>query len=118
MTNLSVGSPITDAKLSRVPKLTVDYWIVLLATLVLGETAADCLNVYFDLGLLKAAVIVSIALPPILALQFFQNRYVPFVFWTALSLVNIAGALSTDILVEAQGLGHKLIKGILNGSEQ
>ncbi|MCP5363798.1 MAG: hypothetical protein H6905_00935 [Hyphomicrobiales bacterium] len=89
---------------NRVPKVTIDFWLIKLMAVTMGETAADYLAVNMGLGLTATSLIMSVVLIGALVLQFTQKRYVPWVYWLAVVLISIVGTLVTDNLVDNFGV--------------
>ncbi len=85
---------------NRVPKVTVDFWLIKLMAVTMGETAADYLAVNLGFGLTATSLIMTAILIGALVLQFGQKRYVPWSYWLAVVLISIVGTLVTDNLVD------------------
>ena len=47
---------------NRVPRVTVDFWLIKLMAVTMGETAADYLNVQLGLGLSLTSVLMTVVL--------------------------------------------------------
>ncbi len=92
------------SKCNRVPEVTVDFWLIKLMAVTMGETAADYLAVNLGLGLTLTSLIMAGILVIALILQFSQKRYVPWVYWLAVVLISIVGTLVTDNLVDNFGV--------------
>lgn len=90
--------------LSKVPEVTVYFWIIKILATTIGETAADYLNQTFNLGLSGTSVIMGSILVVVLFAQFRLRRYVPTVYWLAVMLVSVVGTLITDNLVNNFGV--------------
>lgn len=90
--------------LNRVPDVTVDFWLIKLMAVTMGETAADYLAVNLGLGLTVTSLIMTGILVVALILQFAQKRYVPWAYWLAVVLISIVGTLVTDNLVDNFGV--------------
>ncbi|MBA4116320.1 MAG: hypothetical protein H0X71_07770 [Rubrobacter sp.] len=90
--------------LSKVPEVTVYFWIIKVLCTTVGETAADFLNVNLGLGLTITTAVMSVLLAVALAFQFGLRRYVPGVYWLAVVLISIVGTLITDNLVDNFGV--------------
>ena len=86
--------------LSKVPEVTIWFWIIKVLCTTVGETAADYLNVNRSLGLTKTSVVTGVLLVVALVLQFTAQRYVPWRYWATVALVSIFGTLVTDLLSE------------------
>jgi uncharacterized membrane-anchored protein len=93
-----------DSELNRVPDVTVDFWLIKIMAVTMGETAADYLAVKLGLGLAVTSLIMTGLLIVALALQFTQKRYVPWAYWLAVVLISIVGTLVTDNLVDNFGV--------------
>lgn len=89
---------------NRVPKVTVDFWIIKLLAVTMGETAADYLAVNLGLGLPVTSAIMSGLLIVALILQFSQKRYVPWSYWLAVVMISVVGTLVSDNLVDNFGV--------------
>ncbi len=89
---------------NRVPDVTVDFWLIKLMAVTMGETAADYLAVNLGLGLTVTSLIMAGVLIVALALQFAQKRYVPWAYWLAVVLISVVGTLVTDNLVDNFGV--------------
>lgn len=89
---------------NRVPKVTVDFWLIKLMAVTVGETAADFLNANLGLGLSKTSWMMSGFLIAALFLQFAQKKYVPWIYWVTVVLVSVVGTLITDNLVDHLGI--------------
>ncbi len=84
--------------LSKVPEVTIYFWIIKVLCTTVGETAADFLNVSLNLGLTGTSVVTGVLLAVALVLQFSTNRYAPSRYWLAVTLVSVFGTLVTDNL--------------------
>ena len=94
----------TSTQFNRVPKVTVDFWLIKLMAVTMGETAADYLAVNMGLGLTTTSLIMSSILLVAVFLQFAQKKYVPWAYWLAVVLISIVGTLITDNLVDNFGV--------------
>ena len=96
--SIAVGAP------NRVPAITVEFWLIKLMAVTMGETAADFLAVNLGLGLTATSLIMAAILIGALVLQFRQQRYVAWSYWLAVVLISIVGTLVTDNLVDNFGV--------------
>ena len=94
--------PLTQ--FNRVPKVAVDFWLIKLMAVTMGETAADYLAVNMGLGLTATSLIMSTILVVALICQFAQKKYVPWAYWLAVVLISIVGTLVTDNMVDNFGV--------------
>ncbi len=89
---------------NRVPKVTVDFWLIKLLAVTMGETAADYLAVNLGLGLTATAALMSAVLALALYFQFSQKKYIPAFYWAAVVLISVVGTLITDCLIDIFGV--------------
>jgi uncharacterized membrane-anchored protein len=98
-------SPASTAPIfNRVPKVTVDFWLIKLMAVTMGETAADYLAVNLGFGLTATAALMSAVLAVALYLQFAQKKYIPSYYWAAVVLISVVGTLITDCLIGIFGV--------------
>jgi uncharacterized membrane-anchored protein len=90
--------------LNRVPRVTIDFWMIKLMAVTMGETAADYLAVNLGLGLTVTSLIMAALLVVSIVIQFQQKRYIPWSYWLAVVLISIVGTLVTDNLVDNFGV--------------
>ncbi len=93
-----------SVRYNRVPKVTLDFWLIKLLAVTMGETAADFLAVNLGLGLTTTSLIMAVVLLAALVFQFAQKKYVPWSYWLAVVLISVVGTLITDNLVDNFGV--------------
>lgn len=91
---------------SKVPEVTVYFWIIKVLTTGMGETASDWLA--HLLGPIPAVGLGGIALVAALAVQFTVRRYVAWVYWTAIVMVSVFGTMAADVLHVGLGVPYTL----------
>ena len=89
---------------NRVPKVTVDFWLIKLMAVTVGETAADYLSVHLGLGLSATSLIMIGFLFAALLLQFAQRKYIPLPYWVAVVMISVVGTLISDNLADNLGV--------------
>src|SRR3954471_2191501 len=97
---MSAAAPVYN----RVPRVTVDFWLIKLMAVTMGETAADYLAVNMGLGRTVTSTIMTAILIGAIVLRFTQRRYVPWVYWLAVVLISVVGTLVTDNLTDNFGV--------------
>jgi len=90
--------------LSKVPQITIFFWIIKILCTTVGETFADFLNFNLGFGLTMTTLIMGIAFFIILAVQFRTKRYIPLVYWATVVLISVFGTLVTDNLTDAMAV--------------
>ena len=94
----------TRRLLSKVPEVTIFFWIIKVMATTVGETAADFLNDHMGLGLTGTTLVMSVLLVATLAAQFRSERYVPVLYWSTVVLISVVGTLASDNLVDNFGV--------------
>jgi uncharacterized membrane-anchored protein len=90
----------TRVLLSKVPEVTVWFWIIKILCTTVGESFADWISTNLGLGLNKTALIFTVVLAATLGWQLRLTRYVPAVYWLAVVVFSVTGTLYTDILTD------------------
>jgi uncharacterized membrane-anchored protein len=90
--------------LSKVPEITVWFWVIKILCTTVGESFADWINMTLGVGLNATAIIFTVVLAAVLAWQLTLDRYVPFVYWLAVVVISVTGTLYTDILTDDLGV--------------
>ena len=97
-------SASAKAMLSKVPEVTLFFWVIKVLCTTVGETAADFLNVDLHLGLAGTTYVMGALLAATLVFQFMLRKYVPSVYWLAVVLISVVGTLITDNLTDKLGV--------------
>jgi uncharacterized membrane-anchored protein len=90
--------------LRKVPEITIYFWIIKVLCTTVGETAADFLDINFNLGLTNLTYIMGGLLAIVLFLQFRSRKYIPWIYWLSVVLISIFGTLITDNLTDNFGV--------------
>jgi len=90
--------------LSKVPQVTLVFWVTKVLTTGMGETTSDYLVTHFDPVL--AAGVTGLVLIASLVLQFSVRRYVPWVYWFVVVMVSVVGTMFADIVHVVLGVPY------------
>ena len=90
--------------LSKVPEVTLYFWIIKIMATTVGETGADFLNTTLNFGLTDTTYIIGSLLLVGLFFQFRAQRYVPSLYWLCVVLISVVGTLITDNLTDNFGV--------------
>lgn len=109
MGHMSLPSPAATIRrprlaLSKVPEITVLFWVVKLLTTALGEATSDYLVTDLDPYLAVAGSFLLFA--GALTLQFRVRRYLPWVYWLAVTMVAVFGTMAADVLHVVLGIPY------------
>ena len=87
----------------KVPGITVAFWVVKVLTTGTGEAASDFLAAR---NLVVAAGLGLIGLLIGLTVQLRTRRYVPWAYWTAVTMVAVFGTMAADAVHVVLGLSY------------
>jgi uncharacterized membrane-anchored protein len=102
--NTELGRARVRTMLSKVPEVTVYFWVIKVMATTVGETAADFLNTNLHLGLTGTTLVMGVLLAGVLVAQFRAGRYLPHIYWLAVVLISVVGTLITDNLTDHFGV--------------
>jgi uncharacterized membrane-anchored protein len=90
--------------LSKVPEITVYFWIIKVLTTGMGESTSDYL--VHRLPPPVAVVLAGIALVGAMVLQFRTPRYNVWAYWLAVVMVSVFGTMDADVLHIGLGIPY------------
>jgi uncharacterized membrane-anchored protein len=90
--------------LSKVPEVTIFFWIIKVLSTTVGETAADLMSTRMHLGLTITSYLMSAAFLAALFVQLRTDRYLPLPYWVTVVLISVVGTLISDNLVDGFGI--------------
>ncbi|MGW2863815.1 COG4705 family protein [Streptomyces sp. NPDC001205] len=93
-----------DSAWSKVPEVTVLFWIVKVLTTGMGETASDFLG--RTLGPIPAGGLGLAGLVIALVAQFRSDRYRPWTYWSAIVMVSVFGTMAADVVHVVVGIPY------------
>jgi uncharacterized membrane-anchored protein len=80
---------------SKVPEITVVFWIAKVLTTGMGETTSDFFVTSIDP--VVAVAIGGLVFAAVLVLQFAVRRYIPGVYWLTVVMVSVFGTMTADV---------------------
>ncbi|WP_405754344.1 hypothetical protein OG372_30535 [Streptomyces sp. NBC_01020] len=89
---------------SKVPEVTVWFWVVKVLTTGMGETASDYLARV--LGPVLAGALGLTGLVALLVLQFRTTRYNAWTYWSAIVMVSVFGTMAADVVHVVVGVPY------------
>jgi uncharacterized membrane-anchored protein len=92
--------------LSKVPAITLGFWIVKILATTLGETGGDTVSMTMDLGYLVGTAIFLTILVVLVAWQIAARRFHPFLYWATIIASTTAGTTMADFATRSLGIGY------------
>jgi uncharacterized membrane-anchored protein len=92
--------------LSKVPAVTLGFWIIKILATTLGETGGDTVTMTWDLGYLAGTAIFLSLLVVFVVLQIAARRFHPFLYWATIIASTTAGTTMADFADRSLGIGY------------
>jgi uncharacterized membrane-anchored protein len=91
---------------SKVPELTLMFWIIKIAATTLGETGGDAVSMSMGLGYLAGTAIFAAIFVIAVAAQIRARRFRPFLYWTTIIATTTVGTTLADFADRSLGIGY------------
>lgn len=104
-----------DKLLSKVPAVTLGFWIIKILATTLGETGGDTVTMTWlgettsqanPNGYLIGTTIFLFLLVVLVAIQIIAKRFHPFLYWTTIVASTTAGTTLADFADRSLGIGY------------
>ena len=92
--------------LSKVPAVTVAFWVIKICATTVGETGGDAVSMTLKVGYLVSTFIFLGIFGIALAAQVLSKRYHPFFYWFVVVATTTVGTTMSDYLDRTAGLGY------------
>jgi uncharacterized membrane-anchored protein len=91
---------------SKVPEVTLGFWIVKILATTLGETGGDAVTMSMNLGYLVGTAIFTAILVAVVSAQIAAKRFHPFLYWTVIVATTTTGTTLADFVDRSLGIGY------------
>ena len=95
-----------DDFVSKVPEITLGFWIIKILATTLGETGGDALSMTLDLGYLASTAIFAVVFAITVAAQIVAKRFQPWLYWTTIIATTTVGTTLADFADRSLGIGY------------
>lgn len=95
-----------DAILSKVPEVTLLFWIIKIAATTLGETGGDAVSMSMNLGYLVGTAIFAVIFLTAVGAQILAKRFHPMLYWTTIIATTTVGTTLADFVDRSLGIGY------------
>jgi len=92
--------------LSKVPAVTLGFWVIKILATTLGETAGDTVTMTMKLGYLAGTGIFMTVLALLVWRQIAARRFHPFLYWATIVASTTAGTALADFATRSLGIGY------------
>jgi uncharacterized membrane-anchored protein len=95
-----------ERTLSKVPEVTLIFWIIKIAATTLGETGGDAVSMSMNLGYLIGTAIFAAIFIVAVAAQIKAKGFHPFLYWTTIIATTTVGTTLADFADRSLGIGY------------
>ncbi|MBI2801058.1 MAG: hypothetical protein HYX63_12415 [Gammaproteobacteria bacterium] len=110
----------TQQHLSKVPAVTLIFWIVKIAATTLGETGGDAVSMSMNLGYLVGTGIFAAIFVGMVIAQIAAKQFQPLLYWITIIATTTVGTTLADFADRSLGIGYaggtSLLFALLLGS--
>ena len=95
-----------QSTLSKVPAITLGFWIVKVLATTLGETGGDTVTMTMNWGYLAGTALFFSLLVALVAVQILAKRFHPLLYWLTIIASTTAGTTLADFATRSLGVGY------------
>jgi len=96
----------TQEALSKVPEVTLLFWIIKILATTLGETGGDTLSMSMHLGYLVSTGIFAAVFLVAVAIQIRAKQFHPVIYWATIIATTTVGTTLADFADRSLGIGY------------
>jgi len=101
-----VNENIRREALSKVPEVTLIFWIIKIAATTLGETGGDTVTMTLNWGYLAGSALFLAALIGLVAAQIMAQKFHPVLYWATIVASTTFGTTMADFADRSLGIGY------------
>jgi uncharacterized membrane-anchored protein len=95
-----------DNEVSKVPEVTLAFWLIKIVATTLGETGGDAVSMTLDWGYaVGSAFFIGIFVVAVAA-QITARSFQPFLYWSVIVATTTAGTTMADLADRSLGIGY------------
>ena len=91
---------------TKVPEVTLVFWIIKIAATTLGETGGDSVTMTLNWGYLTGTAIFLAALVILVVVQIVAKKFRPFLYWATIVASTTFGTTMADFADRSLGIGY------------
>lgn len=92
--------------LSKVPELTLIFWVIKILATTLGETAGDAMSMSLNLGYLVSTFIFAVIFMIAVTAQIKAKHFQPYLYWLTIIATTTVGTTLADFATRSLGIGY------------
>jgi uncharacterized membrane-anchored protein len=95
-----------QSALSKVPEVTLVFWIIKIAATTLGETGGDSVTMTLNWGYLSGTALFVSLLVMLMITQIIAKKFHPFLYWATIVASTTFGTTMADFVDRSLGIGY------------
>ena len=99
-------APDQSNGLSKVPEVTLVFWIMKIAATTLGETGGDAVSMSMNLGYLIGSAIFIVIFALAVSAQIAAKKFHPTLYWLTIIATTTLGTTLADFADRSVGIGY------------
>ena len=100
------AASFTEEAVSKVPQVTLGFWIIKVAATTLGETGGDWVSMSLKLGYLIGSAIFLVFFIALVSAQIKARNFRPFLYWATIIATTTLGTTMADFADRSLGIGY------------
>lgn len=92
--------------LSKVPEVTLIFWVIKILATTLGETGGDAVSMSMELGYLVSTLIFAVIFLVAVFAQIKSQQFHPFLYWATIIATTTVGTTLADFFDRSLGIGY------------
>src|SRR5258708_2244495 len=97
---------ISAVRLSKVPEVTLAFWIIKILATTVGETGGDAVSMSMHLGYALSSVIFVGVFAVFVTAQIAAKSFRPFLYWAVIVATTTTGTTMADFADRSLGIGY------------
>jgi uncharacterized membrane-anchored protein len=105
----NLGQPMNTAvfaRTSKIPAVTLMFWVVKIAATTLGETGGDAFSMSLSLGYAVSTAIFAVFFIGSVGVQIGVNKFHPALYWAVIVATTLTGTTMADFADRSLGIGY------------
>lgn len=99
-------SNATLNRLSKVPEVTLMFWVIKILATTLGETGGDAVSMSMNLGYLVSTLIFAVIFLVAVFAQVKSKQFHPYLYWATIIATTTVGTTLADFADRSLGIGY------------
>jgi uncharacterized membrane-anchored protein len=102
----NIKKKTAESILSKVPEVTLLFWIIKIAATTLGETGGDMVSMSMNLGYLVGTAIFAFIFLIAVVIQMRAKAFHPYIYWFTIIATTSVGTTLADFCDRSLGIGY------------